>query len=55
MKFEHNRKEDAEFIKTVFDVWPKFEAKLKILFKTIEEGWKKTDLNSEVNEEVYHG
>ncbi|MBI4163957.1 MAG: hypothetical protein HY512_03775 [Candidatus Aenigmarchaeota archaeon] len=55
LKFEHNRKEDAEFIKTVFDVWPKFEAKLKILFKTIEEGWKKTDLNSEVNEEVYHG
>ncbi len=55
LKFEHSRKEDADFIKTVFDLWPKFETKLKVLFKTIENGWKNTDLNNEVKEEIYHG
>ncbi len=55
LRFEHSRKADAEFIKDIFSVWPKFETVLKKLFKTIEDGWKNVEVNNEIKEEVYHG
>ncbi len=55
LRFEHNRKADAEFIKASFNSWPKFEEVLKNLFKTIEEGWKNIKMSEDPKEEVYHG
>ena len=40
IKFEHDRKKDAEFIKSIFKEWDKIEKTLKTVFSAIEKGWK---------------
>ncbi|HLD57945.1 MAG TPA: hypothetical protein VJA47_06560 [archaeon] len=55
LRFEHNRKEDAEFIKAVFAKWPQIEESLKKIFKTIEDGWKTIKISEDPKEEIYHG
>jgi len=55
LKFEHDRKQDVDFINSVFDLWPKIESKLKPLFKKVEDGWENITINPTNITETYHG
>ncbi len=54
IKCEHDRKKDAEFIKSIFKQWDQIEKKLKTIFSEIEKGWKNVDLSQKNLPESYH-
>jgi len=54
IKCEHDRKKDAEFIKSVFKQWDQIEKSLKTIFSAIERGWKNVDLSPNNLAESYH-
>jgi hypothetical protein len=55
LRFEHDRKKDAEFIKSALKEWTAVESLLKTVFAKAEEGWKNLSLESNNIEETYHG
>ena len=54
IRFEHDRKKDAEFIKTAYKEWDSIEKKLKNVFGKIEDGWNNIELSPNNLPESYH-
>ena len=54
IKCEHDRKKDAEFIKSVFKQWNGIDKKLKVVFEKIEQGWKNIEISPNNLPESYH-
>ena len=54
IKFENDRKKDAEFIKSIYKDWDKIEKSLKTVFGAIERGWKDIELSPNNLPESYH-
>ncbi len=55
LRFIHDRKKDADYIKRVFKIWPSLENGLAEFFEALENGWKELDIEKEMKPENYHG
>lgn len=55
LRFLHERKKDAEFIRKIFGMWPELEKTLFVFFGALEKGWKEIDIEKEIKAENYHG
>ena len=55
LRYEHDRKKDAEFLLALIKDWKEMEKSLKLFFAQMEKGWKDMAASSKIDDENYHG